>query len=107
MTQPFDMAPIRAEFPVTKRMLYLDSAHQTPLATSVRAALQDFLAEGNETAGPKPVWLRRVEQTRAKVAALFSADASEIAFTKNLRRSEHRRQRRATEGRGQRAAHRR
>lgn len=83
MTPPFDVAAIRAEFPVTRRMLYLDSAHQTPLATSVRAALQDFLAEGNETAGPKPVWLRRVELTRAKVAALFNADASEMAFTKN------------------------
>ena len=83
MNHPFDVTAVRAEFPVTKRMLYLDSAHQTPLATSVRAALQDFLAEGNETAGPKPVWLRRVEQTRAKVAALFNADASEIAFTKN------------------------
>jgi selenocysteine lyase/cysteine desulfurase len=83
MNQPFDVAAIRAEFPVTRRMLYLDSAHQTPLATSVRAALHDFLAEGNETAGPKPVWLRRVEQTRAKVATLFNADASEIAFTKN------------------------
>lgn len=83
MTQPFDVAAIRAEFPVTRRMLYLDSAHQTPLATSVRAALQDFLAESNETAGPKPVWLRRVEQTRAKVAALFNAGASEMAFTKN------------------------
>ena len=83
MTQPFDVAAIRAEFPVTRRMLYLDSAHQTPLAASVRAALQDFLAEGNETAGPKPVWLRRVEQTRAKVATLFNANASEMAFTKN------------------------
>jgi selenocysteine lyase/cysteine desulfurase len=83
MTRPFDVAAIRAEFPVTRRMLYLDSAHQTPLATRVRAALQDFLAEGNETAGPKPVWLRRVEQTRAKVAALFNADVSELAFTKN------------------------
>ena len=50
----------RSEFPVTKRMLYLDSAHQTPLATSIRDALADFLGEGHETAGPKPVWLRRV-----------------------------------------------
>jgi cysteine desulfurase/selenocysteine lyase len=83
MNQSFDVAAIRAEFPVTRRMLYLDSAHQTPLATCVRAALQDFLAEGNETAGPKPVWLRRVEQTRAKVAALFNANVSEMAFTKN------------------------
>ena len=83
MTQLFDAAAVRNEFPVTKRMLYLDSAHQTPLASSVRAALHDFYSEGHETAGPKPVWLRRVEHTRARVASLFNAKPSEIAFTKN------------------------
>jgi len=83
MSQSFDLAAVRREFPVTKRMLYLDSAHQTPLATSVRDALAEFLGEGHETAGPKPVWLRRVEQTRARVASLFNAKSVEIAFTKN------------------------
>lgn len=83
MTPAFDVAALRSEFPVTKRMLYLDSAHQTPLAASVRAALNDFYSEGHETAGPKPVWLRRVEQTRERVAAMLKAKADEIAFTKN------------------------
>jgi selenocysteine lyase/cysteine desulfurase len=78
-----DIAAVRSEFPVTKRMLYLDSAHQTPLAGRVRAALTDFFTEGHDTAGPKPVWLRRVEQVRAKVAKLLNAAADEIAFTKN------------------------
>lgn len=83
MKHTIDLHSIRHEFPVTKRMLYLDSAHQTPLATSIRDALTDFLGEGHETAGPKPVWLRRVEETRARVASLFNAKASEVAFTKN------------------------
>lgn len=83
MTPAFDVAALRSEFPVTKRMLYLDSAHQTPLAASVRSALNDFYSEGHETAGPKPVWLRRVEQTRERVAAMFKAKPGEIAFTKN------------------------
>lgn len=83
MTYHLDVAAVRSEFPVTKRMLYLDSAHQTPLAASVRAALHDFYSEGHETAGPKPVWLRRVEQTRERVAALLNAAPGEIAFTKN------------------------
>ena len=83
MSQPIDLDAVRRQFPVTGRMLYLDSAHQTPLASSVRDALADFLAEGHEAAGPKPVWLRRVEQTRARVASLFNAKASELAFTKN------------------------
>jgi selenocysteine lyase/cysteine desulfurase len=83
MPQSIDSVAVRSEFPVTKRMLYLDSAHQTPLASSVRSALTDFYSEGHETAGPKPVWLRRVEQTRARVAAFFNAKPTEIAFTKN------------------------
>lgn len=83
MSKSFDIDSIRSEFPVTRRMVYLDSAHQTPLATSIRATLNDFYAEGHETAGPKPVWLRRVEQTRARVAALFGAEPDELAFTKN------------------------
>lgn len=77
------LAAVREEFPVTRRMLYLDSAHQTPLSRSVRDALAAFLAEGYELAGPKPVWLRRVEHTRASVARFLNASPSEIAFTKN------------------------
>jgi hypothetical protein len=38
----FDVDAVRREFPVTQRMLYLDSAHHTPLATSIRASLQAF-----------------------------------------------------------------
>jgi selenocysteine lyase/cysteine desulfurase len=68
---------------VNERLLYLDSAHQTPLATSVREALLGFYREGLETAGPKPVWLDRIEQVRARVAKLLNAAPAEIAFTKN------------------------
>jgi selenocysteine lyase/cysteine desulfurase len=83
MPATFDPAAIRREFPVVQRMLYLDSAHQTPLATSVRAALESFYDEGHDYAGPKPVWLARVEQVRERIARLIGADPSEIAFTKN------------------------
>jgi selenocysteine lyase/cysteine desulfurase len=83
MPAVIDTDSVRQEFPVTKRMLYLDSAHQTPMANCVRNALAEFLAEGNEMAGPKPVWMRRVERARALVAELLNASPSEIAFTKN------------------------
>lgn len=83
MSAILEIDSIRREFPVTKRMLYLDSAHQTPMATCVRQALSEFLAEGNEMAGPKPVWMRRVERAREDVAALLNASPGEIAFTKN------------------------
>jgi cysteine desulfurase / selenocysteine lyase len=74
---------VRGQFPVMKRLLYLDSAHQTPLATSVRIALDEFLSEGHEMAGPKPLWLRRAEGTRERVANFLNASPNEIAFTKN------------------------
>lgn len=76
-------ATIRNDFPVTQNLLYLDSAHQTPLSNSVRDALSAFAREGNEEGGPKPMWLAQVEHCRRKVAGLLHADASEIAFTKN------------------------
>ncbi|SAK55115.1 aminotransferase, class V [Caballeronia hypogeia] len=77
------LAAVREQFPVTRRQLYLDSAHQTPLSLSVRDALHSFINEGYEMAGPKPVWIRRAEETRANVARFFNASPSEIAFTKN------------------------
>lgn len=83
MADGFDLAAVRREFPVVQRMLYLDAAHQTPLASSVRAALESFYDEGHEYAGPKHVWLERVEAVRSRIARLIGAEPSEIAFTKN------------------------
>ena len=59
-----ELAALREEFPVTRRMLYLDSAHQTPLCRTVRGALDAFHDEGLEMAGPKVTWLARAEETR-------------------------------------------
>lgn len=78
-----DLHHVRDDFPVTRRMLYLDAAHQTPLATSIRRGIEAFLEESNENAGPKPVWLDRVEAVRARAAAFLGAAPQELAFTKN------------------------
>ena len=83
MADGLDLAAARREFPVVQRMLYLDAAHQTPLASSVREALESFYEEGHEYAGPKHIWLERVEAVRARIAKLVNAQPSEIAFTKN------------------------
>ena len=83
MSEHFDVEAVRGEFPAADRLLYLDSAHQTPLATSVKRALSSFYDEGHEMAGPKPVWLARVEDVRARVARLINASPDEVAFTKN------------------------
>jgi cysteine desulfurase/selenocysteine lyase len=79
--EPF--TAVRQDFPACERMLYLDTAHQSPLATSVWRALDAFHEEGNTLGGPKPVWLQRVEQVRARAAAFLGASAGELAFTKN------------------------
>lgn len=83
MAGDYDIAAVRREFPVTRNMLYFDTAHQSPLSLSVKAALEAFYAEGLETAGPKRKWLERVEKVRARIASFIGADPSEIAFTKN------------------------
>lgn len=74
---------VRDQFPVMSHTLYLDSAHQTPMANCVRDALTEFLAQANEFAGPKPTWVRRVDQVRARLSKLLNAATTEIAFTKN------------------------
>jgi cysteine desulfurase/selenocysteine lyase len=83
MNAGFDIDAVRRQFPVTGQYLYLDSAHQAPLATSVRAAFDAFLDEGNSFAGPKPTWLARIPRFRARIASLLGAQPDEIAFTKN------------------------
>ena len=87
MSRHYDVQAVRKEFPAADRMVYLDSGFQAPLARPVKAAIELFLREGLETAGPKSVWLDRVEETRAKVARFLGVSAQEIAFTKNTSES--------------------
>ncbi|MCK1708081.1 MULTISPECIES: aminotransferase class V-fold PLP-dependent enzyme [unclassified Bradyrhizobium] len=87
MSRHYDVDAVRKEFPAVERITYLDSGFQTPLSRPVKAAIDLFLREGLDTAGPKSVWLDRVEQTREKLARLLGAAADEIAFTKNTSES--------------------
>jgi selenocysteine lyase/cysteine desulfurase len=87
MSQTYDIAAVRAAFPAAEHIVYLDSGFQTPLCRPVKDAYERFLREGLETAGPKQVWLNRLEETRAKVATFLSVKPHEIAFTKNTSES--------------------
>ena len=87
MAEHYDVAAVRREFPAAENMVYLDSGFQTPLCRPVRDTYERFLHEGLETAGPKQVWLNRLEEIRAKVAAFLGARPQEIAFTKNTSES--------------------
>lgn len=79
----FDVNAVRAKFPVTNNMLYLDSGHQSPLCLDVRAGVETFLDESLNHGGPKAIWMERLESVRARVARFFGVKATEIAFTKN------------------------
>jgi selenocysteine lyase/cysteine desulfurase len=87
MSQHYDVAAVRQAFPAAEHVVYLDSGFQTPLSRPVKEAYERFLREGYETAGPKQIWLNRLEETRAKVATLLGAQPHEIAFTKNTSES--------------------
>ncbi|TIV59125.1 aminotransferase class V-fold PLP-dependent enzyme [Mesorhizobium sp.] len=83
MTKYYDVEMVRKLFPVVDRMTYLDSGFQAPMSTPVKLAFERFIQESYETAGPKSVWIDRMEETRGKVAALLNAAPEEVAFTKN------------------------
>ncbi|MFB6415714.1 MULTISPECIES: aminotransferase class V-fold PLP-dependent enzyme [Bradyrhizobium] len=87
MSRHYDVDAVRKEFPAVERITYLDSGFQAPLARPVKAAIDLFLREGLETAGPKSVWLDRVEQTREKLARFLGVTGDEVAFTKNTSES--------------------
>jgi selenocysteine lyase/cysteine desulfurase len=87
MSQHYDVAAVRKAFPAADHVVYLDSGFQTPLSSPVKEAYERFLQESYETAGPKQIWLNRLEETRAKVAAFLGVEPHEIAFTKNTSES--------------------
>lgn len=83
MTQRYDLQAVRRLFPAVEKMIYLDAGFQTPMSRPVKEAYETFIGEAFETAGPKSVWIDRLEETRSKAAALLGASGKEIAFTKN------------------------
>lgn len=87
MRQHYDVAAVRKAFPATEHVVYLDSGFQTPLSRPVKEAYERFLWESFENAGPKQIWLNRLEETRAKVADFLGVEPHEIAFTKNTSES--------------------
>jgi selenocysteine lyase/cysteine desulfurase len=87
VAQHYDVAAVRKQFPAAENMVYLDSGFQTPLCRPVKEAYERFLKEGFETAGPKQVWLNRLEETREKAARFLGVQSQEIAFTKNTSES--------------------
>ncbi len=84
MVETINWARIRADFPVTERLAYLNSAAAGPVPRVGLAAALRFYQETLETGDAHWFeWLRRREGARGALARLINAEPDEIAFTTN------------------------
>ncbi len=77
---------IRAEWPVTKNAVYLDSAYHGPFPARSARAMQEFIAGKSERPYPngrQDVILERVTLIRHKVARLLGVLPEEVWFPKS------------------------
>src|SRR5215207_525461 len=73
----------RSRFPGLRRCIYVDVAARGIISTTVRKAMDVYLEQRME--GANKTWMfEEVERTRLDLAQLVNANASEIAFTKNV-----------------------
>lgn len=74
----------RRLFPVTRELIYFNHASNGPLSLPARQALEaDLKLYSRQADFPVREYFQRLEQARAAIARLLSADADEIAFTAN------------------------
>lgn len=82
--EPFDWRSVRAEFAVTERIAYLNSAGAGPVSRAVGEAAARFYRETMETGDRNwTEWLVERERARRLLAELINAEPEEIAFTTN------------------------
>jgi len=75
---------IRADFPVTRYLTYLDTAYDGPYPLSVMEAGRDFLdRRARGCAGRVEDWIQTLEQAKGALAALIHARPEEVAITTN------------------------
>jgi cysteine desulfurase/selenocysteine lyase len=79
-----DWEHIRRDFPVTERVVYLNSAGGGPIARPVAEHAARFYRQMMEEGDAYwDEWLARREEIRRRVAAFINAEPEEIAFTTN------------------------
>ena len=79
-----DWQGVRADFPLTERLAYFNSAGAGPVPRAVAEAASQFYRETMESGDARWFeWLERRERARARVAELINAEPEEIAFTTN------------------------
>lgn len=74
-----DPLGVRAQFPVTDELAYLNTASVGPLPVSVRDALRDY-AEQKSLCRDTGSWRAAQENARASFARIFGAEEDETAF---------------------------
>ena len=79
-----DWRRVRADFPATDRMAYLNSAGTGPVSRETAAAAADFYRDVAESGDRRwEEWAARRERVRGAIARLVNAEPDEIAFTTN------------------------
>lgn len=74
---------LRADYPATRQMAYLNVAARAPMSDTVVAKMTEFMASAQRNGGDKPAWLRELAQLRDRVGTLIGATGEDIAYVKN------------------------
>lgn len=74
---------LREEFPILKKMVYIDIAHTNSPATRVINAIREFQTRAQTEGTEKDRWTALVESTRGKIAKLIGSETNEVSFVKN------------------------
>ena len=84
MSGEIDWESVRLDFPLTERMVYLNSAGGGPVPRPVMEAATSFYREMMEGGDARwDEWLERREIVRSRIAEFINAEPDEIAFTTN------------------------
>ena len=79
-----DWEEVRSDFPVTERVVYLNSAAAGPIARPVMEAATGYYREMMEEGDARwDEWLERREIVRRRIAEFINAEPDEIALTTN------------------------
>jgi selenocysteine lyase/cysteine desulfurase len=74
---------IRAEFPITKQMAYLQTATATPLANPIRDAMDSFLFRLQKYMITHAEYRPMMNEAKKQFSELINASPEEISFVKN------------------------
>jgi selenocysteine lyase/cysteine desulfurase len=77
-------AAIRGEFPIFETATYLNSCSQGALSTTVRDAVEEWLAGWDENGAEWDFWVERNESFRSAIARLLHSEADDVAVTTSV-----------------------